>query len=158
MGNCLVLQDKVIKVMKTDGKILEYQAPIKVHQVLSEFSGHALSESFPGLQHLLPDAELFSGNLYYLIPLPSSSPKVKKKVRFSIPEVDGEQATGTVRIKLVISKQELQEMLHKKGLSVHEMISEAQSKQQSESKTGMPDGDDNCRGWKPVLESIVEVD
>ncbi|GLT94707.1 hypothetical protein SLE2022_124360 [Rubroshorea leprosula] len=156
MGNCLVPQDKVVRVMKNDGKILEYQEPIKVHQVLSEFSGHALSDSFPGCHHLQPDAKLLSGHLYYLIPLPLVSQKVKKKVRFSNPEADGEQGTGVVRIKLVISKQELRKMLQKEGVSVPEMISKAQSRK-SESKIDMSEGDDNCRGWKPVLESISEV-
>lgn len=42
MGNCLVLlQENVVRVMKTDGKILEYKALIKVEQVLIDFSGHA---------------------------------------------------------------------------------------------------------------------
>ncbi|KAK8553955.1 hypothetical protein V6N13_072878 [Hibiscus sabdariffa] len=118
MGNCLVVEEKVIRVMEPDGKILEYQAPINVQQVLSNFSGHALSNSFFGFHHLGPDAKLHSGQLYYLVPLPSPSNKGKKKkerARFSNPEVndDGQGNPGVVRIKLIISKQELQELLQK---------------------------------------------
>ena len=157
MGNCLVLEEKVISVMKTDGKILDYQAPIKVQQVLSDFSGHALSDSFSGFQYLQPDAKLLPGQLYYLIPVPSPSQKnKKKKVRFSNPEVNDEQGNaGVVRIKLIISKQELQE-LFQKGVSVQDMVSQIQSKQ-STNGIDTSDADDNCRGWKPVLESIAEV-
>ncbi|XVF55731.1 hypothetical protein PTKIN_Ptkin06aG0060400 [Pterospermum kingtungense] len=163
MGNCLVLEEKVIRVMKTDGKILEYQAPIKVQQVLSDFSGHALSDSISGnFQHLQPDSKLLSGHLYYLIPVPSPSQKSKKKkVRFSNPEVTSdkqESPAGVIRIKLVISKQELQELLQR-GVSVHDMasVSRIQSEQSTNGIDTSDDAGDNCRGWKPVLDSIAEV-
>ncbi|KAF2307638.1 hypothetical protein GH714_030510 [Hevea brasiliensis] len=132
MGNCLVLQEKLIKVMKPDGKILEYKAPIRVQQVLSDFSGHAISDSLQAFQHLLPDTKLLGGNLYYLVPLPLPSPKAKKKVRFSIPEDEDKKENRVVRIKLVISKQELQEMLQKEGVSVDSMISQLQDQQRVE--------------------------
>ncbi|KAE8726666.1 hypothetical protein F3Y22_tig00006570pilonHSYRG00159 [Hibiscus syriacus] len=160
MGNCIVREERVIRVMKTDGKILEYQPPIKVHQVLSDFSGHALSDSFAGFQHLQLDAKLLPGLLYYLIPLPSPSQKSKKKkVRFSnIPEVNDEQgrSPGVVRIKLIISKKELQDLVQK-GVSLHDMASQLQSKQSTNGVEYISD-DDNCRRrWKPALESIAEV-
>ncbi|KAK8540754.1 hypothetical protein V6N13_010367 [Hibiscus sabdariffa] len=141
MGNCLALEDKVIRVMKTDGKILEYQAPIKVQQVLSDYSGHALSDSFSGFRNLQPDGKLLPGLLYYLIPLPSPSRK----------------SPGVVRIKLILSKKELQELVEK-GVSVHDMASHLQSKQSTKG-VDMSDGDeDKCiRRWKPELESIAEV-
>ncbi|XP_031266931.1 uncharacterized protein LOC116125331 [Pistacia vera] len=143
MGNCLVQQEKMIKVMKTDGKVLEYKAPIKVEDVLSEYSGHALSDSLPEIRKLRPDAKLVGGNLYFLVP------KVeKKKVRFSEEEAarDGQGTAGIVRIKLVISKQQLQDLLQKGGVSVEDMIS--QNKNEAE----------YCKVWKPELESIPEVD
>ncbi|KAK0585305.1 hypothetical protein LWI29_026532 [Acer saccharum] len=159
MGNCIVLEEKVVKVMKTDGKILEYKAPMKVHQVLSEFSGHALSDSsLPETFHLHQDVKLLGGNLYYLVPLPPLPSPKKKKVRFSDhreEEKEGDHGQGTgniVRIKLVISKQQLQELLQKGGISVHDMVSQLQGKQTTN------DHVDNCKGWKPELESIPEVD
>ncbi|KAG8504069.1 hypothetical protein CXB51_002379 [Gossypium anomalum] len=169
MGNCLVLEEKVVRVMKTDGKILEYRQPIKVQQVLSDFSDHALSESFSGCRNLHPDTKLLPGMLYYLVPSPSIKSK-KKKVRFSSTEVkdDEEGSHGVVRIKLIISKKELEKLVQKDGVSVHEMVSNIQSKQ---SINGVDDDDhscrkcdddddgddDSCRKWKPALESIAEV-
>ncbi|KAE8666158.1 fus3-complementing family protein [Hibiscus syriacus] len=133
MGNCLVAEEKVIRVMEPGGKILEYQPPINVQQVLSNFSSHALSDSFSSFCHLRHDAKLLSGKLYYLVPLPSPSKKGKKKVWFSNPEVynndDQENPGGVVRIKLIISKQELQELLEKGGVSAKDMVSQIQSKQ-----------------------------
>ncbi|KAL0374870.1 UNVERIFIED_CONTAM: hypothetical protein Sradi_3402700 [Sesamum radiatum] len=120
MGNCLVLEEKTVKVMKTDGKIIEYKSPIKVHQVLSEFSHHAISDKLPVVKHLHPNAEMLGGHLYYLLPLPvpvpvpAAPPKKKKTVRFSDEVVEeARRVPEVVRIKLVISKQELQAMMGK---------------------------------------------
>ncbi|KAH7570463.1 hypothetical protein JRO89_XS05G0110400 [Xanthoceras sorbifolium] len=120
--------------------------------------GHALSDSLPEIQHLHQDVKLLGGNLYYLVPLPLPSPKVeKKKVRFSDQEEGDGQRTGIVRIKLVISKQELQELLQKGGVSVQDMVSQIQVKQTTNDVDTFHGGD-NCKGWKPELESIPEVD
>ncbi|KAM1196895.1 hypothetical protein ACFX2I_008561 [Malus domestica] len=162
MGNCLVMQENITKVMRPDGKILEYRADMKVYQVLSEFSGHAISETAPVYQHLRPDSKLLGGHLYYLVPLPLPPPKKasQKKVRFSEPaEAEPEQETKVVRIKLVIRKQELQEMLIKGGVAVlDEMVSRLQSEKGVEkSNTSSFNDDGKCEGWKPVLQSIPEL-
>ncbi|XP_061366770.1 uncharacterized protein LOC133309919 [Gastrolobium bilobum] len=158
MGNCLVLQENIVKIMKTDGKILEYKTPIKVEQILIEFSGHAVSESLPVLdQHLHPNTKLLSGHLYYLVPLPQPSPKAWKKVRFANPEVQGVQKSNVVRIKLVISKQELQDMLQNGGFSVDKMLSLVHGEKGIDGEDLSQKSDDVSQGWKPVLESIPEV-
>uniref|UniRef100_A0A5B6ZBW8 Uncharacterized protein n=1 Tax=Davidia involucrata TaxID=16924 RepID=A0A5B6ZBW8_DAVIN len=158
MGNCLVLQEKAIKVLKTDGKVLEYKAPIKVHQLLSEFAGHAISDTIPVFRHLRPDTELLGGHLYYLLPLPVLVPPPesdKKMLRFSNPQLEPGQGTGVVRIKLVISKQELEVMLRKGGVSIDDLVSQLQNKQNGANK--FDDENGKWKGWKPVLESIPEV-
>ncbi|XP_028771304.1 uncharacterized protein LOC114740763 [Neltuma alba] len=159
MGNCLVLQENIVRVVKADGKVLEYKEPIKVHQVLTQFFGHAISESLPVVRHLHPDTKLLRGQLYYLVPPASSpSPKAsKKKVRFANPEVESEEESSVVRIKLVISKKELQNMLCKGGISINNILPLVHGEK------GQEDGEDNktddygCQGWKPALESIPEV-
>ncbi|KAM3324937.1 hypothetical protein P3S67_000061 [Capsicum chacoense] len=91
MGNCIILQEKVVKVIKTDGKILEYKAPIKVYQILSQFPGHVISNSLQIIdQNLLPNDDLLSGQIYYLLPqLPMHPPpkSPKKKVKFANDQV-----------------------------------------------------------------------
>ncbi|KAG4970691.1 hypothetical protein JHK84_036791 [Glycine max] len=155
MGNCIVLQRNVVRVMKSDGKILEYKAPIRVHQVLNQFRGHAISESLPPvLHHLNPYTRLLKGQLYYLVPPPQASSKKvnKKRVRFAEPDEDDqvEDKGCVVRIKLVLSKQELKDMVQKGGISVNEVLSLVQGK-------GIVGGVDACRrddegfhGWKPA--------
>lgn len=155
MGNCLVLQEKVVRIMKTDGKILEYKTPIRVEEVLLQFSGHAVSESLTVVRYLDPQTKLARGQLYHLVALPPPSPKTNKKVRFADPEVQDLHKSNVVRIKLVISKQELQNMLQNGGFSVSNMLSlvHDEVKVQDFSQKN----DDVSQGWKPALESIPEV-
>ncbi|MCD7449708.1 hypothetical protein HAX54_001137 [Datura stramonium] len=119
MGNCIVVQEKVVKVMKTDGKVLEYKSPIKVHQVLSQFSGHVISNSLHQVidnQNLQPDDDMLGGKIYYLLPIlpvvQPPKPATKKKVKFAdVEEKTMPKIEAAVRIKLVISKKELQALL-----------------------------------------------
>lgn len=152
MGNCIAVQEKVIKVMKTNGEILEYRAPIKVQQLLSDHAGHAVSDQLPAVRHLRPDSSMVSGHLYYLLP----SPEFDRK------EVEGEKQgrSGVVRIKVVIRKQELEVMLTKgEVLSVDDLvsISQLQQKKQSDDDNDNSFDGNRRRGWKPVLASIPEV-
>ncbi|XP_057721713.1 uncharacterized protein LOC130935824 [Arachis stenosperma] len=165
MGNCLVVQENVVKIMKTDGKVLEYKAPIKVEQVLVDFSGHVVSDSL--LRHLQPNTKLLGGSLYHLVPPPPppsqqpSTPKSSKKVRFAEPEVQDVQESKVVTIKVVISKQQLRDMMQKGVVSVDKMLSMVHR----ENQVATDDDDDEEEGnrdfcdnaWKPPLESITEV-
>lgn len=177
MGNCLVVQENVVRVMKTDGKILEYRTPIRVEEVVVQFSGHAVSDSQTVLRHLQPNTKLLSGQLYYLVPLPQTptptptaappSPKARKKVRFANPEVQDVQkssssSSSVVRIKLVISKHELQHMLLQNGgnISVDKMLSLVHGEkgiEDGEDLLSQKTSDDGSLGWKPALDSIPEI-
>ncbi|CAN4117296.1 unnamed protein product [Withania somnifera] len=106
MGNCIVLREKVVRVIKTDGKILEYKGPIKVHQVLSQFPNHVISNSLQvNHQNLLLDDDMLGGKIYYLLPkLPPPKPSKKKKVKFADDQLVEDQKTkpktDVLRIKL----------------------------------------------------------
>lgn len=160
-GNCLVLEEKYVSVMKTDGKIIEYKAPITVQEVLSEFSHHAISDKLPVVKHLHPNTPLLRGRLYYLLPLlpvAPQPPKKKKKVRFSEDVVEEERRTsGVVRIKLVITKQELQAMLEKEGVSVEDVISCVQKEPIKIAGSDLDGGSMALKGRSPALESIPEL-
>ncbi|EOA21663.1 hypothetical protein CARUB_v10002084mg [Capsella rubella] len=171
MGNCLVMEKKVIKIVRNDGKVLEYREPVCVHHILTQFSGHSLSHNNT---HLLPDAKLISGRLYYLLPTSMIKKKVNKKVTFANPEVeedDDERSPlredddssesnskimdGVVRMKIVVHKQELEKLLQ--GGSVHEMMYQTLEKQQLLVTDDHDDGDLECySGWRPMLDSIPE--
>lgn len=69
MGNCFYRQNKPIKVLKADGEILEYQAPLKVHKLLEAYSGHVVSKTLPAKEPLWPHDDMLSGQLYCLQPL-----------------------------------------------------------------------------------------
>ncbi|KAF8396404.1 hypothetical protein HHK36_018023 [Tetracentron sinense] len=129
MGNCLVLQEKVIKIMKMDGKFLEYQPPLQVHQVLSEFSGHAISDTLSVVRRLRPDTKMRTGRTYYLLPPPllPSTEVAKRMSILSNTIKEAADGTGVVRIKIVITKQELKEMLRKGGVLVDKMVPQLQS-------------------------------
>lgn len=150
MGNCLVLEHKMIKIMKMDGKILEYKAPLQVHQVLSEFADHAISDELPVHQHLPSNTKMQRGRLYYLLPPPLPSSNIDE----SNPMVEADQERGVVRIKMVVTKQELKELLAKGDLSVDQLISQLQNKPSTDGVAG--DANERYRGWKPALKSIPE--
>lgn len=139
MGNCLVLQASVIKVMKTDGKLLEYKTPMKAaDKVLSEFDNNAISDSLPAVK------------LYHVLPLPAPEPATKK-VKFADQEAEGE-GTEVVRIKIIISKQELEALLSKDQISVDDMVHHGHLTQKGSNEEVC------CRGWKPMLDSIPELE
>ncbi|PSS23582.1 Protein of unknown function DUF4228, plant protein [Actinidia chinensis var. chinensis] len=160
MGNCLVMQEKVIKVMKPDGKVLEYNAPIKVHQVLSDFAGHAISDTLPVVRHLRPNSDMIGGHLYYLLHLPVPPLACeKKRVNFASSErEEAIQGSGVVRIKVVMSKQNLEVMLRNGVVSLDDLVSQLQKKQSTNQNDKFDAAGNRSReGWKPLLESIPEV-
>ncbi|EEF47050.1 uncharacterized protein LOC8265172 [Ricinus communis] len=76
MGNCVfkgfgVMEvQEMVKVVTTNGGIMELFAPITAECITNEFPGHALYRS-PDLfsPPLLHNEELHGGHLYYLLPL-----------------------------------------------------------------------------------------
>ncbi|XP_074267068.1 uncharacterized protein LOC141590371 [Silene latifolia] len=159
MGNCLRLQAKTVKIKKRDGSILEYKASIKVEQVLSEFKGHALSDMLPVRQYLKSDIQLMAGRFYHLVPAPPTpSPKIGKKVHFSEPESTqvGETQNSSLRIKVVISRQELKEILEKGVVLLKDVVPELQTAGTEKVKTT-----DKCCSndiWTPSLKCIPQVE
>ncbi|XP_055811616.1 uncharacterized protein LOC129881436 [Solanum dulcamara] len=172
MGNCIVLQEKVVKVIKTDGKILEYKSPIKVHQILSQFPSHVISNSLQVInQNLLPNDDMLRGKIYYLLPiLPIPKPTTKKKVKFAddqlLVEEKAKPKIEALRIKLVISKKELQALLMStEGGSitldhiVQRRVKEEQIITNKIKSYVIEDySTDQGKGWKPILENIPEFD
>lgn len=151
MGNCLIVLEKAVRILKTDMKFLECKSSIKVNQVSSEFSQNAISDEVSDVKYLDPEDEL------RLLPAVSPLPvkKIKKKVQFAD---DGLEDSRVVRIKLVLTRQKLQEMLGKGGISVDHMITEVQKEEDTYGFESNERGDAAVpKGWSPALESIPEV-
>ncbi|XP_023518412.1 uncharacterized protein LOC111781910 [Cucurbita pepo subsp. pepo] len=165
MGNCLMVQQNPIRIMKPDGKILEYKSPIRVFQVLSDFSGHAISDdAVPVTHHLQQTTKLLSGHLYFLIPTagPEAGEKRgKKAVRFADPEKETGGGEGKVmRIKVVMTKKELEEMVERGGITADQMISKIKTGSGEiscrELEEEEHDDDEELHKWRPSLQSIPE--
>ncbi|KAF8379805.1 hypothetical protein HHK36_029254 [Tetracentron sinense] len=74
MGNCVFrgfgVVDEVIKVVTSNGGIMELYAPITAECITNEFPGHGIYRSRDLFsQPLLHNEELLVGDLYYLLPL-----------------------------------------------------------------------------------------
>jgi hypothetical protein len=63
---------------------------------------------------------------------------------------------ASVRVKLVISKQELRKMLDKEGVSLDDMVSSLVRKEASGGGREQELQELCCGGWRPALESIPE--
>ncbi|XP_071699449.1 uncharacterized protein [Rutidosis leptorrhynchoides] len=71
-----------------------------------------------------------------------------------------ESNNGVVRIKVVITKQELGLMLKKGGVSIGELVSHMKNENSNKSMVIEDEDEDeddrNCRRWKPELDTIPE--
>ncbi|ERM98527.1 hypothetical protein AMTRI_Chr09g38560 [Amborella trichopoda] len=155
MGNCVLVpqatrplmleaeEENIVRIAKTDGKILEYRAPLVVEQVLTTFEGQALYTSGISSDSLSKDYRLKPGQPYYLMP----NKTVEEPASTEEQGLERESG-GVVRLKVVITKQQLQELLAK-SISVADVIS---------SLRNMEDGSNrgHSRGWRPCLETIHE--
>ena len=83
------------------------------------------------------------------LPRPSTkNPEIKR---------EPEGGHGVVRIKLVISKQELEVMLRKGGVSVGDLVTHMK-KESSNNNVVIEDENNGKSGrWKPILDSIPEL-
>nr|XP_043622329.1 uncharacterized protein LOC122593931 [Erigeron canadensis] len=132
MGNCIIRQNKI---MQTGWEVTEHKEHMKVDGVLPE---------------LVP----VCGQMYY--PVPVSIPSVETSKSPDL-KAESEDGNGAVRIKLVITKQELAVMLKKGGVSVGELLSHMKKESSHESVVIEDEHNKNCGRWKPVLDSIPEV-
>ncbi|KAI3801423.1 hypothetical protein L1987_29528 [Smallanthus sonchifolius] len=125
MGNCLILQNKI---MQTGQEVIEHKESMKVHRV----SG---------------------GQMYYPVPVQEASLELNKN-----PESEAETEDGNVvRIKLLITKQELQVMLTKGGVSVGDLVSHMKNENSNGAVVIKDEDSRYCGKWKPVLDSIPEL-
>ncbi|PRQ58593.1 hypothetical protein RchiOBHm_Chr1g0361011 [Rosa chinensis] len=145
-------QAEMVKVMTSSGGIMELYAPITASTITDEFPGHAIFRSLDLLaQPLLHNEELHPHELYHLLPLnpyktPIKTPNLyhqnsglctpyrmsscdsyqrKKAVPEAFPEY-GNKSSGVWKVNLVISPEELSEILSQ-GARTEELIDSART-------------------------------
>ncbi|EXB43106.1 hypothetical protein L484_002574 [Morus notabilis] len=145
---------KVVKVVKTDGQAMTFTSPILVKDVMERLSGRGdgggsgigLSKE-ANSEHLPSDCELKIGKVYYVLQ--------SKDEDYSSSGGEGE-GDGIKRIKIVITKQQLKELLAKK-ISVDDVLSGMEKKTSLCNTTASVDHHHHSEeNWKPKLESIPE--
>ncbi|RID40692.1 hypothetical protein BRARA_J00723 [Brassica rapa] len=101
-----------------------------MHHILTQFSGHTLFDNNSAC-HLLPDVKLMSGHLYYLVPTTTKKEKDQETdhtgERTRNTDSDDNKNVSVMRMKIVVSKQELEKLLQ--GWSFHEMVYQTLEKQ-----------------------------
>ncbi|XP_027339138.1 uncharacterized protein LOC113852936 [Abrus precatorius] len=139
MGNCLAMTKhvKAVRVAKPDGKVLEFSSPIHVKDILTNFPTYGIGVSKKATKPLFPDHELKAGRLYYLLPSLHSPPNLSTLMK-------GETGGGIKRIKVIITKQQLEQLVTKQ-ISVEDILSEVQTVSVNLPSNG-----------KPKLDSIPE--
>jgi hypothetical protein len=126
MGNCLVIQDrKEIKMMRVEG-------------------GKVLQMSLPPLKVLQEEG--------LAEPQKSTGHSTVPRSVLPAPAAVVADPGAAVRVKLVISKQELKRMLDKEGMSLDDMV----SVMRKEAVARESEQHECCGGWRPALESIPE--
>ncbi|KAG6433049.1 hypothetical protein SASPL_104654 [Salvia splendens] len=88
---------KVLQVVKEDGKIIEFKSAVLVKELLLNFRGFGVKQSG---KFLPPSFGLHLGKTYYLCP-------------WKCPVPAEDTAAEVKRIKIVITKKQLEEMLSK---------------------------------------------
>ncbi|CAM8999164.1 unnamed protein product [Rhodiola kirilowii] len=146
---------RVLRVVKPDGKVLEFKAPMSVKDLLSNFENSRILMFKHSPQHLSEDFQLQIGNNYYIIPGRESDEIDTATVRSaSASMAETEQCEdNTKRIKIVITKRQLQELLSGR-VSMDDVVAratiEARDSESDSDRVG------SGRRWKPELETIPE--
>ncbi|XP_071725247.1 uncharacterized protein [Rutidosis leptorrhynchoides] len=152
MGNCCVKYGfmkkakpkRVLQVVKLDGKVLEFNSPVLVKEILANdcFSSCPVGVGCSRQDSVrLPlDYELKLGEVYYI--LPSFDHQLDESTTNNPTRVGSAK-----RIKVVITKHQLQRLLTKK-ISLKDVL--------LQNKRRNPGDSPRNRHWRPKLESIPE--
>ncbi|GAB4858604.1 hypothetical protein Ancab_010078 [Ancistrocladus abbreviatus] len=135
-GETKVRIGKVLQVMKFDGKMLEFRASLLVKDLLASHPNSYVGVFREATQPLPPDYKLKIGKIYYLLPFPKSY-------------LDDERnPAGGKRIKVVITKQQLRQLLTKE-IGVEDLVFGANQRACGSQVSST--------AWMPTLEVIPEV-
>lgn len=141
-------QGEAVKIVKSDGKVLEFTTPTLVKDVLVNFTGFVIGSSQDASHHhhhLSPDFELKMGQVYYMLPSPQP-PALPPPHSFM---EDSHKSSNTRRVRIVLTKKQLQQLLAEQ-VSMEELI------MQQLEKTTLCSNLESSSTWKPALAAIPE--
>jgi len=170
-------------VTKSDGKIMEFMAPLLVRDLMAAYPQHSLvhSEDATCSRSLSPDKKLVPGQLYRLLLIPNSPSLSKDAVLTEAKSIynsslerrisreklastrpppsrkSAQNGSGIIRVKMVISKQELEAMLSDRSVKEKSLLLHLQRKVQYVKEDHVATRRCSNAGWRPSLESILEV-
>ncbi|GAB2228537.1 hypothetical protein Droror1_Dr00022657 [Drosera rotundifolia] len=130
---------KVLQVVKLDGKVIEFDAPIRVKDLLAAYPNLYVGAFREATQPLPLDCKLKVGGIYYLLPYFADRPCKDDE------QIDDAPAK---RVKMVITKQQLQ-LLLSKDIRIEDFFLELD-------KGSCRSLDDAARSWRPTLQAIPE--
>lgn len=169
-------REEFIMVTRSNCKIMEFTAPLVVKDPISAYPQHLVVHSQDAkCRSLSPNQKLLPGQLYRLLLIPNSPSLSKEAVISEATSTDNggitrekrastrlassvkcvQNDSGTVRVKMVISKRKLEALLSEcsgKEKSVEQVMMQLQCKGKEEQVAKRC-----CAGWRPSLQSIPEA-
>lgn len=148
MGNCINVlshsHHEKIKVHVFNGELIEFKASTTVEKITSgPYIGYNLVHHARPFSPLPPNGKLEPGEVYHLVPL-SFKPLV-------FPPGSDQENCGTQRVKIVLTKAQLEMLLSSLGKFKHENIRIWFS---GSYRSGSEEG---SHKWRPSLGTIKEV-
>lgn len=187
MGNCslkAIVEETIgdpIRVMTDSGRIMEFDSPIQVRNIVGNFPGHGVFRKDHLSSPLFLHEQLFNGQLYYLLPLKNkvnnssvADAQIESKIEAGRASNVGMNLTsepalevlqsgrkGVWRVKLVIDTKQLEEILAEEG-NTEALIEKMRSVASSASSTATTTprrtkGYSRVMGWRPRLNSVLKV-
>lgn len=157
-GNCVpcigistTRQGKVLQIVKLDGKIAKLTAPVLVRDLSMDLVGSGIGLSEGDSKQLPLNHKLKLGKVYYVLP-PAAVAAAATMSPERVPSPAGQSAQSDgvkKRIKIVITKQQLRQLLSK-SVTVEEVLAGIKK------GTCQDRGLDSPRNWRPRLDSIPE--
>lgn len=172
-------REEFILVMRSDGKIIEYMPPLVVRDLMAAYPQHSVvhSEDAKGC-FLSADKKLVPGQLYRLRLIPDSPSLSKDAIlseaksahnrslddsisserrASSQPPSSVQNGRGFIRVKMVMSKRELDALLSDRSMNEKSLFSRLQCKVQNSKEDYLATRRWSNDGWRPSLESIPEI-
>ena len=119
----LMKKNRILQIIKVDGKILEFTNPLIVRDLLVNHPNYYVGMFKEATQPLPLDHKLKIGKIYYLLPSfdHTNSDDILQNAKTREIDDQREKTMISTTIKVVITKEQLQQILRKQG-GVEELL------------------------------------